>query len=149
MPKRKTVEFTSRPVNRPGELVAAPASTSCKGAVRSESHSPQLPATCAGRSPHRPNDSRCQEITFREEERDACMRMHRLALHLAGVLSCSAALSALSLKSQLFLLVTLMNLVGGCIKLPWLTSWTALAQVWATSCRLALRMSDTWAWCKL
>ena len=76
------------------------------------------------------------------------MRMHRLALHLTGVLSCSAALSALVLKSQLFLLVRLIKILGGCLTLPWVTSWTALAQVWATPCRLALGMSDTWAWCK-
>ena len=32
MPRRKTEEFTSRPEKRPGELFAAPASTSCEGA---------------------------------------------------------------------------------------------------------------------
>ena len=71
------------------------------------------------------------------------MHMHRLALHLAGVPSCCAALSALSLNSQLLLLVNSMHILGGCLGLPWVTFWTALAQVWATPCRLALCMSDT------
>ena len=71
------------------------------------------------------------------------MHMHRLALHLAGVLSCSAALGALSFKSQLLPLVNAMQILGGCLALPWVTFWTVVAQVWATPCRLALCMSDT------
>ena len=57
------------------------------------------------------------------------MHMQRPALHLAGVLSCSAALGALTFESQLFLLLSSVHIPGGCLNVPWVTSWTALARV--------------------
>ena len=81
------------------------------------------------------------DVTFRKEERDACIRMHRLALHLAGALCCSAALRTLPSGDQILLLVSSAHTLWGRWFLPRVTSWPALVKVWASPCPLALCMS--------